>query len=124
MVHAGRYYEFFEDAFLVWLEDVCGGYLALQAAGGDLVIVENGCSYRRPAHQSDTVTIEVVPVWASTSSFCVAFRVRRDQTELAEGRSTYVFVRNGVSAPMPELLQSALADAKTRPRDAPRDGGA
>ena len=124
MVHASRYYEFFEDAFLAWLEDVCGGYPALQATGGDLVIVENGCQYRHPARQSDTVTIEVDPVWAGRSSFRVAFRVRRDQIELAEGQTTYVFVQNGVAAPIPPPLQPALADAKTRSRARPRDGRA
>jgi hypothetical protein len=30
MVHAVRYYELFEEAFLSWLEHACGGYLALQ----------------------------------------------------------------------------------------------
>jgi acyl-CoA thioesterase FadM len=97
-----------------WLEHACGGYLALQATGGDLVIIENGCTYRHPARQNDTVTIEVDPVWASRSSCCVAFRVRRDQIKLADGRSTYVFVRNGASAPIPALLDPALADAKAQ----------
>jgi len=122
MVHASRYYELFEDAFLAWLDHVCGGYLALQATGGDLVIVENGCTYRHPARQNDTVTIDVDPVWASRSSFCVAFRVRRDQIEIADGRSTYVFVQNGASAPIPALLDPALADAKAQsPRRPPRE---
>jgi hypothetical protein len=48
-----RYYELSEDAFLAWLEHACGRYLALQASGGDLVIVENGCTYRHPARQND-----------------------------------------------------------------------
>jgi acyl-CoA thioesterase FadM len=122
MVHASRYYELFEDAFLAWLEHACGGYPALQATGGDLLIVENGCSYRHPAGQNDTVTIEVDPLWASRSSFCVALRVRRDQIELAEGRSTYVFVQNGASAPIPALLDPALADARARSSGRPRRG--
>lgn len=119
MVHASRYYELFEDAFLAWLEHACGGYLALRAMGGDLVIVENGCTYRQPVRQDDMVTIEVDPVWASRSSFCVVFRVRRDQIGLAEG-STYVFVQNGASAPIPALLEPALADARARSHRRPR----
>ena len=115
MVHASRYYEFFEDAFLSWLEHACGGYPALQATGGDFVIAESGCSYRRPARQNELVTIEVDPLWVRKSSFCVAFRVRRAQLELAEGWSVYVFVENGVSAPIPSLLDAALAAARAGP---------
>jgi acyl-CoA thioester hydrolase len=62
MVHAVRYYELFEEAFLSWLEHARGGYPALQATGGDLVIAENGCTYRHPAWQNERATIEVDPV--------------------------------------------------------------
>lgn len=115
MVHASRYYEFFEDAFLSWLDHACGGYLQLQATGGDLVIVENSCSYRHPARQGEVITIDVNPLWASTSSFCVAFHVRRGQLDLAEGRAVYVYVKKGTPAPIPALLDGALAEAKARP---------
>ena len=117
MVHASRYYEFFEDAFLSWLDHTCGGYLRLRETGGDLVIVENGCSYRRPARQSEVVTIDVDPLWVSRSSFCVAFHVRHEQLDLAEGRSIYVFVKKGAPAPIPTLLDGALAGVKARPAD-------
>lgn len=114
MVHASRYYEFFEDAFLSWLDHACGGYLQLQATGGDLVIVENSCSYRQPARQSDVITIDVSPLWVGRSSFCVAFHVRHGQLDLAEGQSVYVFVKNGMPAPVPTLLNGALAGAEAR----------
>jgi YbgC/YbaW family acyl-CoA thioester hydrolase len=114
MVHASRYYEFFEDAFLSWLDHTCGGYLQLQATGGDLVLVENGCSYRHPARQSEVITIDVDPLWVKRSSFCVAFHVRHGQLDLAEGRSVYVFVKKGMPAPVPTLLNGALAGAKAR----------
>jgi acyl-CoA thioester hydrolase len=114
MVHAVRYYELFEEAFLSWLEHACGGYLALQATGGDLVIAENGCSYRHSASQNERVTVEVGPVWTARSSFCMAFRVRRDERELAEGRAVYIYVKNGTSSQIPALLEPALAAAKGR----------
>jgi acyl-CoA thioester hydrolase len=117
MVHASRYYEFFEDAFLSWLDHACGGYLQLQATGGDLVIVENSCSYRNPARQSEVITIDVDPLWVSRSSFCVAFHVRHGQLDLAEGRFVYVFVKNGMPAPIPTLLDGALAGAEARVKD-------
>jgi acyl-CoA thioester hydrolase len=117
MVHASRYYEFFEDAFLSWLDHTCGSYLQLQETGGDLVIVENSCSYRRPARQGEVITIDVEPVWAGRSSFCVAFHVCHGQLDLAEGRSVYVYVKQGTPGPIPALLDGALAGAKARPAD-------
>lgn len=114
MVHAVRYYELFEEAFLSWLEHACGGYPALQATGGDLVIAENGCSYRHPAWQNERVTVEVDPVRTGRSSFCMAFHVRRDERELAEGRAVYIYVKNGTSAQIPALLEPALAAARAR----------
>src|SRR3954469_18000525 len=47
MVHAARYYEFFEDDFLDWLDVHAGGYRQLrERTGVDLVIVTSGCEYR------------------------------------------------------------------------------
>jgi acyl-CoA thioester hydrolase len=114
MVHAVRYYELFEEAFLSWLEHACGGYLALQATGGDLVIAENGCTYRHPARQNERVTIDVDAVRTGRSSFRMTFRVRRDERELAEGRAVYLYVKNGTSAQIPALLEPALAAARAR----------
>jgi acyl-CoA thioester hydrolase len=114
MVHAVRYYELFEEAFLSWLDHACGGYLALQATGGDLVIAENGCSYRHSASQNERVTVEVDLVWTGRSSFCMAFRVRRDERELAEGRAVYIYVKNGTSTQIPALLEPALPAARGR----------
>jgi acyl-CoA thioester hydrolase len=49
MVHAARYHEFFEDAFLDWLDLHAGGYRQLRdQTGVDLVIVTSGCEYRAP----------------------------------------------------------------------------
>jgi acyl-CoA thioesterase FadM len=124
MVHASRYYEFFEDAFLSWLDEACGGYPRLQETGGDLVIVENGCSYRNPARQNAVISVDVDPLWAGRSSFCVAFLVRHRQLELAEGRSVYVYVKNGAPAPIPALLDGALAGAKNGRGDAGGSAGA
>ncbi|HEX8004938.1 MAG TPA: acyl-CoA thioesterase [Trebonia sp.] len=115
VVHASRYFEFFEDAFLSWLDHTCGSYLQLQETGGDLVIVENSCSYRRPARQNEVITIDVDPLWVGRSSFCVAFHVRHGQLDLVEGRSVYVYVKKGTPTPIPALLDGALAGAKAQP---------
>jgi acyl-CoA thioesterase FadM len=37
--------EYFEDAFLAWLDRECGGYESLRAGGDDFVIVQSQCRY-------------------------------------------------------------------------------
>ena len=36
MLHAGRYYEYFEDAFLDWIDQHANGYRQLRSTGVDL----------------------------------------------------------------------------------------
>lgn len=120
MVHAIRYYEFFEDAFLEWLDRFVGGYPGLRAQGADLVIVENGCRYGGSARLDDLLEIEVVPTRAGRTSVSLSFTVRRAEPEpaagraarradpLVVGRATYVAVANGRSVPLPERLRAAL----------------
>jgi YbgC/YbaW family acyl-CoA thioester hydrolase len=108
MLHAVRYYEYFEDAFLDWLDQHVDGYPRLRTAGTDLVIVANGCEYRRPARLDDVLAVETRPVAAGTSSLSVSFTVRRDDQTLAIGRATYVCVSNGFKARLPTLLRDAL----------------
>lgn len=67
-MHASRPYEYFEDAFLAWLDNACGGYGPLRAAGYDFVIVESRCSYLQPAHLNDLITIEVRPEDSSAAA--------------------------------------------------------
>lgn len=42
-LHASRFYGYFEDAFLHWLDTYVGGYATLRATGTDLVVVASGC---------------------------------------------------------------------------------
>jgi YbgC/YbaW family acyl-CoA thioester hydrolase len=114
MLHAARYYEYFEDAFLDWLDQHAGGYRRLRAAGADLVIVTNGCEYRHPARLDDALSIETRPVAAGTSSLSMSFTVTLGIQTLAVGRATYVCVSNGSPAPMPTFLRAAAGKEATR----------
>jgi YbgC/YbaW family acyl-CoA thioester hydrolase len=108
MVHAARYYEYFEDAFIDWLDQHAGGYRRLRSTGIDLVIVANGCEYRDGAHLDDLLSIETRPEAAGTSSLSVSFTIRRDDRVLAVGRATYVCVSNGSAAQIPAHLRALL----------------
>jgi len=117
MLHASRYYELFEDAFLDWLDEHAGGYRRLREQDGlDFVIVASGCEYRCPARLDDELAVESGAEKCGRTSLTVTFTVRRDAEVLAVGRATYVAVRNGRPAPLPSSLRRAQAQ---RPPDAP-----
>jgi YbgC/YbaW family acyl-CoA thioester hydrolase len=102
MVHASRYYEFFEDAFLDWLDEHAGGYRRLRERDGlDLVIVASGCEYRRPARLDDELTVETRVEEIGRTSLTARFTVRRGPDVLAAGHATYVAVGEGAPVPLP-----------------------
>lgn len=104
MLHAARYYEYFEEAFLRWLDAVGLPYAELRALGVDLVIVESGCIHRRPARLDDHLELSVWPEVASDKALRVTFDVRRDDAVLAQGQCTYVAVADGRATAMPAAL--------------------
>jgi YbgC/YbaW family acyl-CoA thioester hydrolase len=109
MVHASRYYEFFEDAFLGWLDEHVGGYGRLRRTGTDLVVVASGCDHSEPARLDDRLTVQVRPARAGRTSLTMSFTIRRQETVIVTGRTTYVAVGAGTgSVPLPEPLTAAL----------------
>lgn len=102
VVHASRYYEFFEDAFLDWLDDHLGGYRRLRDEDAlDLVIVASGCEYHGPARLDDELTIESLLQKRGRTSMTMQFTVRHGPDVVAIGHATYVAVRAGVPTPLP-----------------------
>lgn len=109
MVHAARYYEFFEDAYLDWLDEHIGGYAALRALGVDLVIVANGCEYRSSARLDDVLDVVTQPTAVGTSSVTMSFTITRGAEVVAIGRATYVCVAGGKATPLRGRLAEVLA---------------
>jgi YbgC/YbaW family acyl-CoA thioester hydrolase len=110
MVHASRYYEFFEDAFLGWLDQHAGGYDRLRQAGTDLVVVASGCDHANPARLDDRLTVHVQPVRRGRTSLMMSFTIRRPDTVIATGHTTYVAVAAGKGpVPLPGPLTAALS---------------
>jgi acyl-CoA thioester hydrolase len=111
MVHASRYHEFFEDAFLDWLDARAGGYRAVREREGvDLVMAATACEYSAPARLDDELTVETVAEHAGRTSLSVRFTVRRDDAAgelVAVGRTRYVCVRDGAPVPLPAALAAS-----------------
>lgn len=115
MMHASRPLEYFEDAFLTWLDAACAGYLGLQAAGADLVLAESTIRYRRPVRLGDLVTTTATPVERGRTSLRFRFDLTRQGEVLVTGVITYVCV--GPSGPMeiPTILEPALKGCEHLP---------
>ncbi|TDC79587.1 acyl-CoA thioesterase [Actinomadura sp. 7K507] len=117
MLHASRYYEYFEDAFLTWLDAHIGGYEALRATGIDMVVVASGCEHRHGAALGERLAIEVRPSAAGRTSLSMAFTVRGDAGHaLADGHTTYVAVSSGGAVALPERLRALTANLPRRRR--------
>jgi acyl-CoA thioester hydrolase len=104
MVHAARYYTFFEEAFLRWLEAAGPGYAALRAEGVDLVIGRSGCTHHAPAGLDELLSITVAVTGRSRSTISLEFAVVVGPRAVATGEVTYVAVRGGRACPLPDAL--------------------
>lgn len=110
MVHAARYYGFFEEAFLRWLAWLDADYADVRATGVDFVIVESRCVYEAPARLDDRLDVAVVPVRTSSSTLTVEYRVTRDGDPVATGSCTYVAMADGAAAPLPEAFAAVVVE--------------
>lgn len=114
MMHASRPAEYFEDAFLAWLDAACGGYDRVRAAGADLVIAETTLRYRGSARLGDEVVARATPVERSRRSVRVRFDLVRGDEVLVTATSVYVCVGPDGPTPLPAVLADALAAVPTR----------
>jgi len=104
-MHASRYYEYFEDAFLDWLDTFAGGYDSLRATGVDLVVAASSCEHRRGPSLGEKIVIETCPLRVGRTSITMLFTIVMDGEILAQGRTTYVAVREGTPVALPGTLR-------------------
>jgi acyl-CoA thioester hydrolase len=115
MMHASRPAEYFEDAFLAWLDAACGGYANLRAAETDLVIAETTTRYLAPARLGDEVTVRATPRERGRRSILIRFDlVRSDGEALVTATTTYVCVGPSGTTHVPPILENALAGVSAR----------
>lgn len=115
MLHAARYAEHFEEAFLRWLDAVGAGYGDLLRQGVDLVVVETGCTHHRPARLGDTLAVAVAPVDVGRTSLTVELAVTERETPVATATTTYVAVAAGAPTPLPAPLAALVPVRRSGP---------
>lgn len=114
-MHASRPAEYFEDAFLAWLDAVCGGYANLRAADTDLVIAETTTRYLAPVRLGDEVVVRATPTQRGRRSIRVLFDLVNSSGEvLVTATTTYVCVGPSGTVPIPPILENALAGVPER----------
>jgi YbgC/YbaW family acyl-CoA thioester hydrolase len=116
MVHASRYQDFLEDAFLHWLEAIGLPYRSVMATGLHLAIGTTTIQYRQPAHLGDRLSVTTRGAQSTTSTVTVEFTVVRDDGVLiAEAAITYIAVRASKSVPLPPELSLPGGEDLTPP---------
>jgi acyl-CoA thioester hydrolase len=120
MMHASRPAEYFEDAFLAWLDSACAGYESLRAAGVDLVIAESTLRYLGSARLGDEVRATAVPIEHGRTSLRIKFELISRGDVLVSATTTYVCVGDSGSVGIPDVLAPALSTTPSRTRAASR----
>ena len=127
-MHSSRYYEYFEDAFLHWLDIHVGrscqpGYAVLRDAGVDLVVASSGCDHHAPVRLGDALAIEVQPVAAGRTSLTLRFAIERSRRiRAATGHTTYVAISGERGAvPLPDILTIWLDEVSVPGRESDTD---
>jgi YbgC/YbaW family acyl-CoA thioester hydrolase len=116
MVHASRYHEFLEDAFLQWLADQGLAYDEIRSSGLDLVIGTSSVWYQQPAGLGDQLRVTATATRTTTSTVTVHFSIARDATAVADADITYITIAGGRSAALPAPLKTAAERKAGRAR--------
>lgn len=117
VVFNGHYLTWFDEAFTGFLDHVGIAYPELIASGTDVQVVHSEIDYRSSVRWRETVRVVVRPERVGTTSFVLAFEVRRRTVDDADeevaiiGHNVYVCVdpAEWTKRPLPEALRAALA---------------
>jgi YbgC/YbaW family acyl-CoA thioester hydrolase len=105
MVHAARYLEVVEDAFLDWLDAIGYPYSDLVGSGIDLVIGRSTIRHLGPARLGDVLHVTVEHLGSNRSTATIRFTISRgERGPVAVAEVTYVAVQHGSAAPLPAAL--------------------
>jgi acyl-CoA thioester hydrolase len=111
VVYYSKYLEYFEVGRTELLREMGIPYCELEAEGIYLPVVECSCSYRRPAHYDDLLTVVTAAGQVGKVSVRMEYQIHRreDSTLIASGftRHATVDVR-GKPVSMPERVRTRL----------------
>ncbi|AGA69326.1 acyl-CoA thioester hydrolase, YbgC/YbaW family [Desulfitobacterium dichloroeliminans LMG P-21439] len=98
IVYHSNYLIWFEVGRTELLRNAGLAYTTFEEQGLAVAVVDAACRYRRPAHYDDQLVVETCIESFSSRKLTFAYKVFRENTLLAEGKTTHVYVdRTGKS---------------------------
>ena len=120
VVYHGWYLNYFDEAFMAWLEAKGYGYERAHAEGVDWMLVHTEVDWQGSLRWGDATEIAVSLVHIGTSSMTVDYAALSDGKAVCSARTVYVIVdaKDFTRVPVPEALRAALGDGQAlrRPR--------
>lgn len=111
-VNNAAYFTYCESARIHYFEAIGLEVGTVHEEGFGPAVVTATCNFRRQVHYPADLEVGVACTRIGTSSFTLAYRIRRadDQTLVADGTSVVVWAdyRAGTSAPLPEAFAARI----------------
>lgn len=92
IVYHANYIVWFEVGRSALFRELNLPYTELEKQGVSLAVIEANCRYRQPAHYDDEITIITEVIKMSARGITFSYRILREETLLAEGKTLHVFV--------------------------------
>jgi acyl-CoA thioester hydrolase len=110
IAHHAVYPVWFEMGRADLLRELGVDYAAMERAGTFMVVADLRVRYRRPVHYDEELLLETTVRGIGRSSVQVAYRLWRDDVEVATGETLMVMVgAEGRPISMPSALKDVLA---------------
>ena len=114
VVYYGNYMRFFESARADYWRSLGRSYQDLVAWGVALPVIEAHCTYKRPAHYEDLLTVDVEVSELRGASLRFVYKITRGDTLLAEGHTRHAVVGpDGRPKALPQVLRDAVVKPTT-----------
>ena len=124
VAHHAHYFVWFEAARSEFCRVRGIDYMAIEAAGFFLPIVEARCRYLSPARYDDEITISVYVVEHTKVTLKLGYRITREDRPLAEGETLQMLIdRKGKPCSFPPEIAACFHSdsAETTDRDGTPD---
>ena len=111
VVYYSNYMVWFEVARAELFRDIGYPYDRIEKEMGLwLMVAEAQCTYKSPARYDELINIECCLDNVKNSSMIFSYKVKREKTILALGRTAHVFTDSaGIPKRVPQLLKEALS---------------
>ncbi|AET68718.1 acyl-CoA thioester hydrolase, YbgC/YbaW family [Desulfosporosinus orientis DSM 765] len=92
IVYHANYIVWFEVGRSALFRELNLPYTEFEKQGLGLAVIDANCRYRKPAQYDDEITIVTEIISMSARSITFSYRIIREKTLLAEGKTVHVFV--------------------------------